>query len=296
MRLLNFARNLIKSRSLGAGQKLAFLGILFKGSVGREGTLHKLRLDRGHVLIDPKHMPDVRVFYDIFVLGEYNTDYRDTYVADLGAHKAYATAYAINRGARFVVAYEPDPQNFLIAQRTIASLGTDRAQISQAAVTGHTGHVEFHSTDQSWSHSVLPRSDRTAAKTVTVSTLGLQEIIEDLIRKRDLDTRSPAARVILLMDIEGSECDAILETDVDMLAQVDEMFLELHTFAVQDVPAVITKLQSAGFEVEQGEWEVPDTQHVVLHLKQRRANSELLAHSAEKNAALPVGVHGSDIA
>jgi hypothetical protein len=50
----------------------------------------------------------------------YAGDYRGAVVVDVGAHKGYYGAYALGRGARAVVSYEPETANFALLERAAA--------------------------------------------------------------------------------------------------------------------------------------------------------------------------------
>ena len=60
----------------------------------------------------------------------YETDYEGTIVLDIGAHKGYYAAYAVQHGARRVVAYEPESANLEALERTAAAYRDDAAWTS----------------------------------------------------------------------------------------------------------------------------------------------------------------------
>jgi len=61
----------------------------------------------------------------------YPTDYAGAVVLDIGAHKGYFGAFALERGARTVISFEPESRNFELLERCAASYreqGADRRQ------------------------------------------------------------------------------------------------------------------------------------------------------------------------
>ena len=50
------------------------------------------------------------------------TDYAGAVVLDLGAHKGYFGAYALARGARLVISFEPETANLELLERGAETL------------------------------------------------------------------------------------------------------------------------------------------------------------------------------
>ena len=79
---------------------------------------------------------DRNVVWDVFVNRCYGNDFHDSTVIDIGAHKGYFGAYALMHGAKQVVSYEPERQNFDFLTQTAQSFGAGR-RVGNAAGGGY---------------------------------------------------------------------------------------------------------------------------------------------------------------
>ena len=96
----------------------------------------------------------------------YGNDFHDSTVIDIGAHKGYFGAYALMHGAREVISYEPELQNFEFLTQTAQSFrgAGGEWETRRSAVTARSGEVELRVDPSSWAHSIataVPRSART---------------------------------------------------------------------------------------------------------------------------------------
>ena len=64
---------------------------------------------------------DRGTFGEIFVTQCYSSDYSDATVVDIGAHKGYFGAFAFVQGAKAVLSYEPEDENFAALERAAES-------------------------------------------------------------------------------------------------------------------------------------------------------------------------------
>ena len=119
-------------------------------------------------------------------------------VIDVGAHLGTFTRIAMHRGARQVVAVEPDPVNAACFGRTFADeIADGRVRLVEAAAWHSSGTLEFEVGGASQTGHVA-RSH--AAKTVTVRSVTLDQVVEELKLGR-VD--------FIKMDIEGAERHAL---------------------------------------------------------------------------------------
>jgi FkbM family methyltransferase len=104
----------------------------------------------------------------------------------------------MHRGARLVVALEPDPVNAACFARTFADeIADGRVQLVEAAAWHSSGTLEFEVGGASQTGHVAGSH---AAKTVTVRAVTLDQVVEEL----------KLARVdFIKMDIEGAERHAL---------------------------------------------------------------------------------------
>ena len=99
-------------------------------------------------------------------------------VIDVGAHLGTFTRIAMHRGARQVVALEPNPVNAACFARTFADeIADGRVQLVEAAAWHSSGTLEFEVGGASQTGHVAGSH---AAKTVTVRAVTLDQVVEEL--------------------------------------------------------------------------------------------------------------------
>lgn len=169
---------------------------------------------------------DRGTFGEIFVTQCYSSDYSDATVVDIGAHKGYFGAYALVQGAKAVLSYEPEDKNFAALERAAESF---RAQghewrTTQAAVGSHERTAQLNLSRSSWTHSLrhAPEVDATG-RVQDVTVIPFRDVIEEAAALK--------RRMIVKIDVEGSECEVVLQMAPELWATVDELFVEMHSFA-----------------------------------------------------------------
>ena len=119
-------------------------------------------------------------------------------VFDVGAHLGVFTRLALRRGARLVVAIEPNPMNTACLERTFASeIAAGRVRLVKAAAWHTVGSLNFEFGPSSqMGHAAARRGVRTlAVRATTLDAIAAEERLErvDFIK----------------MDIEGAERHAL---------------------------------------------------------------------------------------
>jgi FkbM family methyltransferase len=221
-------------------------------SFPRAGTIH---------LVKNSLNADWNVLSEVFLTRCYRTDYRAATAIDVGAHKGYFGAFAFLGGARTVVSYEPERQNFSCLERAANSF-RDRGfdwRVEKKALAARSGETELKVSGESWTHSLfeLPEEGRRRAvgsERVTATTL--HEVLADLATHEH-------HRVIIKIDVEGAECDLILGTATDDWARVDELFVETHPYSSCSGDEIISHLEMAGLTRQN------DSTEQITHLKRR---------------------------
>ena len=193
-----------------------------------------------------------RASFDFVVAEEaYATDYRGTVVLDVGAHKGYFGAYALARGARTVVSFEPERENLALLERSAAAARAAGAdwRVRAVAVGPAEGEAELHVMSASWGHALHPPEDFAEHEVGTqrVAVVALAEVLAD--------GRSTAgdAHLVVKVNIEGEECATVLGTPASAWEGVGEAFVETHHWASCDAdelaaylaPARLTRAESA---------------------------------------------------
>jgi FkbM family methyltransferase len=174
----------------------------------------------------------------------YAGDYDDAVVVDIGAHKGYYGAYALARGARAVVSYEPEAANFALLDRAAASARARDGDwdARRCAVGASSGEAELHVMGASWGHALHPPEE------FAVHEVGIErvpvEALGDVLAAATV--AADGARVIVKMNIEGEECPTILGTAASAWAGIDEVYVETHPWATCGPDALAQHLAFAG--------------------------------------------------
>jgi FkbM family methyltransferase len=171
----------------------------------------------------------------------YQGDYGGATVVDIGAHKGYYGAYALMRGARAVVSYEPEGANFALLDRAARARG--RAwQTKQCAVGAERGEAELHVMGASWGHALHP-PDAFGEYERGVELVRVEPLADVLADALGL---ASGARVIVKVNIEGEECPTIFGTPTSAWQGIEELFVETHPWADCGADEIARYLEAAG--------------------------------------------------
>jgi FkbM family methyltransferase len=171
----------------------------------------------------------------------YLADYQGALVLDVGAHKGYFGAYALARGARTVVSYEPEDANAILLARSAATFG-ERWQLVKAAVSAHAREADLHVMRASWGHALHPPNAWAEFETGVerVPVLAMRDVLQQAAGA------SGAARLVIKINTEGEECETVLGTPADEWNVVDELLVETHPWAACGPDELATHLEPAG--------------------------------------------------
>ena len=193
------------------------------------------------ILTEKDYGTDIGVFSEIFWLERYNTDYKNSQVFDLGAHKGYYTLYALLKGASNVYSYEPNEFNFGILKKNIElNKRSIKVVLNNCAVDNESGIKDFYEADMGWSHSLYQREDTKIIKSVKVRIQSINAVLASADRNK---------RTIIKMDIEGKECDVIYSIHDTLMQYISEFFIECHPFAPCSEEEMIEYLRDRQFEL-----------------------------------------------
>jgi FkbM family methyltransferase len=181
-----------------------------------------------------------------FVLDDsYATDYRGAVVLDVGAHKGYYGAYALARGARTVVSFEPERANVELLERSAAwavAKGADW-RVRPVAIGPAGGEAELHVMGASWGHALHPPA-AFAEHEVGTQLVPVAALADALAEAEAL--AGGEAPVVVKLNIEGEECATVLGTPPGAWAGVSEVFVETHPWASCGAPELAEHLSAAG--------------------------------------------------
>ncbi len=202
-----------------------------------------MHLARLRVYVDgTRRAADTTTLVSIFVKKYLDADYRDATVIDIGAHKGYFSAFALTRGARRVLSYEPDRDNFAYLDRSRATCDLDW-HAHRAAVGAATRTAALAIDRSSTSHSLVQAEAQVRLDPVDV--VPLSAVIEEALR-------AGGRRLIVKVNAEGSECEIVLATPIETWQAVSEAFVQVHSFAPCTRDEIVTHLARAGLEVVPG--------------------------------------------
>jgi FkbM family methyltransferase len=180
---------------------------------------------------------DRGAFAEIFVAGDYRSDYRDRVVVDVGGHKGYFGAYALLHGAKAVLSYEPEESNFAFLERAADSFrarGLDWRTV-RAAVGAREREAELIVMRDSWSHSLHAGSPEETQGFQKVRVISIRDVLEQ--------AQALAGPILVKIDVEGLECEIVLGVAKQAWASVDELFVEVHPFAPCTSGEVVAHLE-----------------------------------------------------
>lgn len=162
-------------------------------------------------------------------------------VVDIGAHIGIFAVYAAKMVSKGVVlAYEPNPDNFLLLQENKTLNNLSNLKIFNKAVTSKGGEIDLYfSKYNTGGHSVFQRDSSNKIKVPAVS-------LENVFKENNLKKVD-----YLKIDIEGSEFDIIFNSPKSIFITIDKIVLEYHDFyATQYKHKDLQKyLESLGYEV-----------------------------------------------
>jgi FkbM family methyltransferase len=155
--------------------------------------------------------------FNIFYKKEYEfLPVRDRVVIDIGANIADSSIYFAMNGAKKVIALEPFPKNFEIAEKNIAMNGfTDKIELINAGCCG--GHNKDIILDASAKGASCQTIQSSMGSNIHFFTLG------ELIDKYNIDSHA-----ILKLDCEGCEYDIIFSNSNTGLHKFSHIQIEYH--------------------------------------------------------------------
>lgn len=177
----------------------------------------------------------------IVVDAAYELEYRGAVVVDVGAHKGAFGAYALERGARAVISYEPEETNYGYLEACAKPFSTTLWRTHRAAVGSKAGTAELHVMGVSWGHALSP-SERSDAE-VGVQQVPVVAMTDVLAEASEVAGRD---RLIVKVNVEGAECDVVLGTPAASWEQAHAVLMEVHSWAPCTAAQLVAHLEEAG--------------------------------------------------
>ena len=157
--------------------------------------------------------------------GEYNklNIKSDDIVVDFGLNIGMLTVFALNKGAKLVHSYEPDKENFALAQKNVAMNISDsfRYVLHNEAVIGNndkTREFSINLKKNKGAHSLVAKRGR---DTVTVDCVNINHVFNSV------------KPTVVKMDIEGGELECL--PAVQDWSGIREFIMEFHHAHLNDL-------------------------------------------------------------
>jgi FkbM family methyltransferase len=230
-----------------------------------EAGVHSIRLSHGRIFVDGESaIVDLHVFAQAFLDQIYDRlDLAGRVVIDIGAHKGYFAAYALLKGVKAVLCYEPEDSNYRALSLFSRSSTSPQqpVEVYHEAV-GNDKETDLYVSVDSWSHTTVSRGDLAYTKKIKIASRSLASILA-AVRER-----FPRDEFVLKIDAEGAECQLLLQTPREFFSSVREIIFEFHEFAGCPLKEIIDRLTSIGYEY------VADSKEVdVYHLRTRKTTA-----------------------
>ncbi|MCX8112139.1 MAG: FkbM family methyltransferase [Bacteroidia bacterium] len=186
---------------------------------------------------------DLMTLYELFGRKDYGEEFQGKIVVDVGAYNGDSAVFFALRGAQKVLALEPYPPNYALAEQNIQRMGLlDKIKLLPCALGPKRARSRFHVAPASPDANALEPPDSPLQKliryehTQEVEVLALEDILAEL-GAESID--------FLKMDCEGCEFSVLNQLSADSLRRVKVWHIEYH--AKPD--SLVQKLKEAGFVV-----------------------------------------------
>jgi FkbM family methyltransferase len=178
--------------------------------------------------------------------GEYEHDYKDKIVLDVGGFEGESTVYFWQKGAKKVIVFEPVPAHVDTIKKNVA-LNHVEAEIHQSGIGNQDGTqtIQYDQTDPGF--GILNHG----AKRVEIQISKASRVVEE------------SGADIAKFDCEGGE-QSLVDVPTEILRKIVYYIIEVHSPQIR--AAVIEKFLSSGFTLEK-ETAKPPTQFSVLAFK-----------------------------
>jgi FkbM family methyltransferase len=212
------------ARLLGNGWKIQEIESDYLLLSHEPSTLVKCRLNQG---------TDVSLLGEIYIREVYGTDFQDKVVVDVGAYTADSAVYFAGKGARLVIALEPDPRNFQLAKENIELNGlSEKIKLVKLALSVETGSSKLGLDLETPNITKVTDSD----DSVNVDTITVEGIMNRFSLQR-IDA--------LKLNCEGCEYGIIRNLSPETFAKIGSILLEFHS-GPKDLPRI---LSAHGFKI-----------------------------------------------
>ncbi|MCS6790902.1 MAG: FkbM family methyltransferase [Bacteroidia bacterium] len=187
---------------------------------------------------------DLMHLYELFVRKDYGEDFSDRVVLDIGAYNGDSAVYFALKGAKRIIALEPYPPSYQLAQQNIHSMGlADRITLLPVGLGVQVGKATMRvATQQPGANTVYGIGSAlqkmlTFEREVEIELLPFSALLEKF-GLEEVD--------FVKLDCEGCEFAVIQALSLEELRRAKVWHIEYHASPTP----LIQKLKSAGYEVK----------------------------------------------
>lgn len=185
---------------------------------------------------------DTLVLHYIWNEHVFSTNCLNRVVIDLGAHKGYFGAWALQHDALSVISCEPQSDNFRMLERTRGD--NTRAsdwELMRIAVGASAGTVSLFVSPESWAHSIYEEMVD-AVSVETVEMVPLATLLADAGKKW------PQNPIVIKVNAEGAAGPILLATTAAQLEPVVEVLFDNEVGSPYDLEELLQHLAAAGLD------------------------------------------------
>ncbi|MCG3110135.1 hypothetical protein L3N51_02432 [Metallosphaera sp. J1] len=184
---------------------------------------------------------DLGHLVEIYLRKVYDYDVKDKVVIDAGASNGDSSIFFAKKGAKKVIALEPDEESFSLAIRNVEASGVkDRVVLLNQALASRKGKITFYVYENNVNgNSIDPENMvKLSQKLIprTVDSVTLQDLL-DMVKGETVG--------LLKMDCEGCEYSVLGSLDRNSFNRIEAITMEYHN-GLQNLREI---LESNGFKV-----------------------------------------------
>lgn len=178
--------------------------------------------------------------------GEYECDYKDKVVLDVGGFEGESAAYFWAKGAKKIVIYEPVAEHVEFIKKNVA-LNHIEAEIHQSGIGNQNGTQTIHFDETDPGFGILSKG----AKSTKIKISNVSKVIEK------------SGAEIGKFDCEGAE-ESLVAVHAEILLRIPHYIIEVHSLEIRK--GILEKFLGAGFTLEK-EIPKPDEFSVMIFKK-----------------------------
>lgn len=164
-------------------------------------------------------------------------------VIDIGANRGVFVALAARQGAKSILAYEPDKDNYEYLEELVKNNHFYQVKLHQKAVAGENGVIRLYQSSKNTRHTIIGvdvTSGQKLEKYIEVPSISLDCLLQEW---ESID--------LLKIDCEGAEYEIFGTASPESLQKVHRIVMEYHgSRNSSKVQNLLTKLKKSGFYVK----------------------------------------------